>query len=149
MTPAVVGKTIVIAGKRGVAYVLDPAHLGGLGGQRAQAEICKPFGGAAVSGSTVFLPCSDGIRSASLSVDGRSLHSGWHGPSGAHGSPVVAGGAVWVVDYDGGLLYLLEPASGHVRSRLAIGQAPHFASPTVAAGHGYVGTLTGVVAVTY
>jgi polyvinyl alcohol dehydrogenase (cytochrome) len=149
MTPALVGKTIVIAGKRGVAYVLDPAHLGGLGGERAQVEICKPFGGAAVSGSTVFLPCRDGIRSASLSVDGKSLHTGWHGPSDAHGSPVVAGGAVWVVDYDGGLLYLLDPASGHVRSRLAIGQAPHFASPTVAAGHGYVGTLTGVVAVTY
>ncbi|MCU7726119.1 PQQ-like beta-propeller repeat protein [Actinoplanes sp. KI2] len=149
MTPAVVGSSIVIAGKRGIGYVLDPAHLGGIGGERSQAEICAPFGGAAVSGTTLFLPCSDGIRSASLDESSGKLRTGWHGPSGATGSPVVAGGAVWVVDYDGGLLYLLDPATGKVRSQLAIGVAPHFASPTVAAGHGYVGTMTGVVSVTY
>ena len=62
---------------------------------------------------------------------------------------MVAGGAVWVVDYDGGLLYLLDPDTGRVRSQLAIGPSPHFASPTVAAGRGYVGTLTGVISVTY
>jgi polyvinyl alcohol dehydrogenase (cytochrome) len=149
MTPAVVGSAMVIAGKRGDAYVLDPAHLGGLGGQRSQTEICKPFGGAAVSGTTLFLPCSDGIRSATLDPASGKLRAGWHGPSGAQGSPVVAGGAVWVVDYDDGVLFLLDPGTGQVRSRLAIGAAPHFASPTVAAGHGYVGTLTGVVSVTY
>jgi polyvinyl alcohol dehydrogenase (cytochrome) len=149
MTPAVVGSTVVIAGKRGVAYVLDPGHLGGLGGQRSQTEICKPFGGAAVSGTTLFLPCRDGVRSAVVDPASGTLRPGWDGPSGAEGSPVVAGGAVWVVDYDGGLLYLLDPATGRVRSKLAIGEAPHFASPTVAAGHGYVGTLTGVVSVTY
>jgi polyvinyl alcohol dehydrogenase (cytochrome) len=149
MTPAVVASAIVIVGKRGVAYVLDPDHLGGLGGQRSQIDICKSFGGAAVSGTTLFLPCRDGIRSATLDPASGALHPGWHGPSGAQGSPVVAGGAVWVVDYDGGLLYLLDPGTGRVRSRLAIGQAPHFASPTVAAGHGYVGTLTGVISVTY
>jgi len=149
MTPAVVGSAMVIAGKRGDAYVLDPAHLGGLGGQRSQVSICKPFGGAAVSGTTLYLPCRDGIRSAVLDPASGTLRPGWHGPSGAQGSPVVAGGAVWVVDYDGGLLYLLDPGTGHVRSKLAIGEAPHFASPTVAAGHGYVGTSTGVVAVTY
>jgi outer membrane protein assembly factor BamB len=140
---------MVIAGKRGAGYVLDPAHLGGLGGQRSQADVCPAFGGAAVSGSTVFVPCNDGIRAVSVDAASGGLHTKWHGPSGAKGSPVVAGGAVWVVDYDGGLLYLLDPGSGKVRSRLAIGEAPHFASPTVAAGHGYVGTLTGVVSVTY
>lgn len=148
-TPAVVASAMVIVGKRGVAYVLDPGHLGGLGGQRSQTDICKSFGGAAVSGTTLFLPCRDGIRSATLDPASGALKPGWHGPSGAQGSPVVAGGAVWVVDYDGGLLYLLDPGTGRVRSRLAIGPAPHFASPTVAAGHGYVGTLTGVISVTY
>jgi outer membrane protein assembly factor BamB len=149
MTPAVAGSQIVIAGKRGVAYVLDPHHLGGLDGQRSQTEICKPFGGAAVSGTTLFLPCRGGVQSAVLDPTTGRLRTGWRGPSGADGSPVVAGGAVWVVDYDGGLLYLLDPGTGRVRARLAIGRAPHFASPTVAAGHGYVGTLTGVVSVTY
>jgi outer membrane protein assembly factor BamB len=149
MTPAVAGSTLVIAGKRGDAYVLDPAHLGGIGGQRSQTGICKVFGGAAVSGNTVFLPCREGIRSVTVDPAAGTLRTGWHGPSGARGSPVVAGGAVWVVDYDGGRLYLLDPGTGRVRAQLAIGECPHFASPTVAAGHGYVGTMTGVVSVTY
>jgi polyvinyl alcohol dehydrogenase (cytochrome) len=149
LSPAVVGSAIVIAGKRGVGYVLDPAHLGGIGGQRGQSEICRAFGGTAVSGTTLFVPCRDGIRSVTVDPGAGSLRTGWHGPAGAKGSPVVAGGAVWVVDYDGGLLYLLDAGSGKVRSQLAIGEAPHFASPTVAAGHGYVGTMTGVVSVTY
>jgi outer membrane protein assembly factor BamB len=149
MTPAVVGSAIFIAGKRGIGYVLDPAHLGGVGGARSQREVCAPFGGAAVSGQTVYLPCRDGIRSASVDASSGAITVGWHGPPGAKGAPVIAGGAIWVVDYDGGLLYLLDPATGKVRAQLTIGRAPHFASPTVAHGHGYVGTLTGVVAVTY
>jgi outer membrane protein assembly factor BamB len=147
MTPALVGSTVVIAGKRGVGYALDPQHLGGLGGQQSQANLCRPFGGAAVSGDTLFLPCSDGVRQATLSQG--KLSVGWHGPSAAAGAPVVAGGAVWAVDYDGGTLYLLDPADGKVRSQLGIGRAPHFASPTVAYGRGYVGTLSGVVSVSY
>jgi outer membrane protein assembly factor BamB len=149
MTPAAVGSAIVIAGKRGVAYVLDPAHLGGIGGERTQKNVCAPFGGSAVSGQTVYLPCHDGTRSATVDPASGTITVGWHGPDGANGSPVLAGGSVWVVDYDGGLLYLLDPATGEVRSKLAIGTAPHFASPTVARGRGYVGTLTGVVCVTY
>jgi outer membrane protein assembly factor BamB len=148
MTPAVVGSAIFIAGKRGVGYVLDPAHLGGLGGERTQRHVCAPFGGAAVTGQTVFLPCRDGIRSATVDATSGKITVGWHGPAGANGSPVLAGGAVWVVDYDGGQLYLLDPVTGSVKSKLAIGRAPHFASVTVARGHGYVGTLTGVAAVT-
>jgi outer membrane protein assembly factor BamB len=65
----------------------------------------------------------------------------------AAGSPVVGGAAVWTVDYDGGVLYALDPATGAVRQQLAVGEAPHFASPTLAGGRVYVGTLTGVVAV--
>jgi len=66
LSPAVVGDSIVIAGKRGVGYVLDPKHLGGIGGQRGRSEICRAFGGTAVSGTTIFVPCRDGIRSATV-----------------------------------------------------------------------------------
>jgi polyvinyl alcohol dehydrogenase (cytochrome) len=148
MTPAVVGSSIVIAGKRGTGYVLDPAHLGGLGGERSRAGLCEPFGAAAVRGDTLYLPCRDRIRSATLGSDGK-LKLGWTGPDGTAGAPVVAGDAVWVVNFEAGELYLLAPGSGKVLDKLAIGEAPHFASPTVAAGHGYVGTLTGVVSVSY
>ncbi|MFG2041986.1 PQQ-binding-like beta-propeller repeat protein [Dactylosporangium sp. NPDC048998] len=153
MTPALVsgpgGDRIFIAGKRGVGYLLDPANLGGIGGQLAKREVCAPFGGAAVSGTTLFLPCDDGVRAVTVDTASDRITVGWHGPDGATGSPVLAGGSLWVVDVDAGVLHLLDPANGHERARLNIGRAPHFASPTVARGHGYVGTLTGVVAVGY
>jgi polyvinyl alcohol dehydrogenase (cytochrome) len=146
MTPAIMGSHIFIAGKRGVAYTLDAEHLGGLGGEVRQVKLCAPFGGAAVSGSTIFLPCKDGIRSATVDAAG-AITEGWHGPAGAKGSPVVGGGVVWVVDYDGGLLYVLDPATGQTKGTVSIGKAPHFASPTLGAGHAYIGTLNSVVAV--
>jgi streptogramin lyase len=71
----------------------------------------------------------------------------WHGLSSAAGSPVVGGGAVWVVDYAAGVLYALDPASGAVRQQIQVGTAPHFASPTLALGRAFVGTNSGVVAI--
>jgi polyvinyl alcohol dehydrogenase (cytochrome) len=71
----------------------------------------------------------------------------WRGPSTAKGSPVVGGGAVWVVDYDGGTLFALDPATGSVRQQISVGVCPHFTSPTLADDRAYVGTTTGVVAV--
>jgi polyvinyl alcohol dehydrogenase (cytochrome) len=148
MTPAVVGPYLFVAGKRGVGYVLRGDHLGGIGGQVSQASLCAGYGGAAVSGTTVYVPCDDGIRSATVDSSG-GLRVGWHGPSRATGAPVVGGGGVWVVDHDGGVLYVLDPASGAVRQRLSIGRAPRFTSPTLAARHAYVATMTGVTAVTW
>jgi polyvinyl alcohol dehydrogenase (cytochrome) len=149
MTPASVGGRVFIAGKRGTGYVLDPAHLGGIGGQVTKKDVCAAFGGAAVTGDTLFLPCNNGIRAATLDPATGAITVGWRGPHGATGSPVLAGGAVWVVDVEAGALFLLDPADGHEVAQLDIGRAPHFASPAVARGHGYVGTLAGVVAVEY
>ena len=78
---------------------------------------------------------------------GGQIHLGWHAAVEAAGSPVLGGGALWVVDYDKGVLYTLDPGSGSVRQQLAIGTAPHFASPTLAGGKAFVGTLTGVTAI--
>jgi outer membrane protein assembly factor BamB len=146
MTPALVGSHVYADGKRGTAYSLNAGGFGGIGGQVAQATVCRAFGGAAVSGSTVYVPCTDGPRAVSVSASG-ALQVLWRGPSGARGSPVLGGGAVWVVDYTAGTLFVLNPSSGAVLQQLAIGTAPHFASPTLAAGHAYVGTMTGVVAI--
>jgi len=146
MTPAVVGDYVYADGKRGVGYALRLANLGGIGGEVAQAYVCPAFGGAAVSANTIFVPCTDGPRA--VTVDGAGKISvGWHAPVRAKGSPVVGGGAVWVVDYDAGELYALDPASGNVVQHIAVGEAPHFASPTLARDRAYVGTKSGVVAV--
>ncbi len=148
MTPAVTGRYVFISGKNGTGYVLRAAHLGGIGGQVAQLPLCAGFGTAAVSATVVYVPCADsGIRQVIIGSDG-TPHAGWTAQAaGAHGSPVTGGGAVWVVDYDSGVLYALDPSSGAIRGRVTIGTAPHFAAPSLSGSQAYVGTLAGVVAV--
>ncbi|MEV5085469.1 PQQ-binding-like beta-propeller repeat protein [Streptomyces sp. NPDC056159] len=72
---------------------------------------------------------------------------GWHLQLHGGGSPVVGGGAVWVVDYPGGELRALDPATGRVRKQIAVGAVPHFVSPTLSGGRVFVGTLSGVTAI--
>ena len=146
MSPALVNGFVFIAGKRGTGYVLRADHLGAVGGQVAQADICKAFGGSAVSGDVVYVPCVDGPRAVRVDQAGQPQVL-WRATVPARGSPVLGGGALWVVDYQAGLLYLLDPGTGAVREKLSIGPAPHFASPTLAGGQAYVGTMTGVVAI--
>ncbi len=52
-----------------------------------------------------------------------------------------------MVDYYGGALYALDPATGTVRAQVAVGAAPNFASPTLSGSRAYVGTNAGVTAV--
>jgi outer membrane protein assembly factor BamB len=146
MTPVVMGPWVYADGKRGVGYVLRRDQLGGIGGEVSQAPVCRAFGGAAVSADTVYLPCSDGPRAITIDGSGR-ISTRWRASIQAGGSPVVGGGQVWVVDYDAGTLYTLDQATGAVRQQVAIGPAPHFASPTLARNRAFTGTLSGVVAV--
>jgi polyvinyl alcohol dehydrogenase (cytochrome) len=146
MTPIVVNGYVLIDGKRGVAYTMRADHLGGIGGQVAQADICYSFGGSAINGDTAYLPCTDGPHAVRVDAAGH-ITQVWKSPVAAAGSPVLGGDTVWAVDYDGGTLYALDAATGNVRQKLDIGAAPHFASPTLAGGRVLVGTLTGVVAV--
>jgi polyvinyl alcohol dehydrogenase (cytochrome) len=158
MTPAVVGGYVFIAGKRGVGFSLradklssaggsgDAGGVGGIGGEVAQKRVCAGYGGAAVDGDIVYVPCNDGTAAVRIGSAGQ-IDVLWHTDAPVKGSPVIGGGSVWVVDYDGGTLYLLDPATGAVRHKLSIGTMPHFASPTLAGGRAYIGTMTGVVAV--
>ncbi len=72
----------------------------------------------------------------------------WSGPSVAHGSPAIGGGAVWVPDSHDGILFALDPANGHVLQQVKLGASiPRFSSVSLAGTHAYEGTRTGVVAV--
>jgi polyvinyl alcohol dehydrogenase (cytochrome) len=146
MSPAVLGDHVLAVGKRGVGYLLDINRLGGIGGQLTRAPICQAFGGSAVAGSTVYVPCSDSMRAVDVDSAG-GLKVRWTAAVPADGSPVLGGGAVWVTDTDRGILYALDPASGAPRQQVEVGALPHFASPTLAADHAYLGTTSGVVAV--
>lgn len=145
--PALLGNgTLLAVGKRAIGYLLDTGRLGGVGGQRAQAPVCGAFGGMAVSGTTVYVPCRGGL--AAVDTAGGHLRVRWRGPAAATGSPVLGGGAVWVPDVDAGVLYEVDPATGKERRQIRLGSAlPHFASPSLTGDLALVGTLTGVTAV--
>jgi len=146
--PALAGTGMLLAlGKSGTAYLLNPAHLGGVGGQMAQARVCPAYGAASVDGSTVYEPCEQGGMAA-ISVAGDHIRVLWRGPASAWGSPVIGGGAVWVTDWSAGTLYELSQATGAVRYSLSLGTAlPHFASLSMTGSHAYLGTNDGVTAV--
>jgi polyvinyl alcohol dehydrogenase (cytochrome) len=145
--PALAGGTLLALGKSGTAYLISTAHLGGVGGQVAQAKVCPAYGAAAVQGSIVYEPCEQGGMAA-ISTAGGKIRVLWRGPASAWGSPAVGGGAVWVTDWSAGRLYELNPATGAVRSSVDLGTTlPHFASPSMTGSHAFVGTSEGVVAV--
>jgi len=139
--------TLLADGKRGTAYLVDSAHLGGVGGQVAQAEVCPGYGAAAVHGSIVYEPCEQGGMAA-IDTTGHQIRVLWHGPENAWGSPVVGGGAVWVTDWKTGTLYELDRATGATRASLGLGtMLPHFSSMSMTGSHAFLGTIEGVVAV--
>ncbi len=147
--PALLASGMLLAdGKSGTAYLISAAHLGGVGGQVAQAPVCPAYGGASVQGTTVYEPCEQGGMAA-ISTAGNKIRVLWRGPASAWGSPVVGGGAVWVTDWTAGTLYELNPASGATRYSLRLGsRLPHFSSMSMVSHRAYLGTTEGVVAVT-
>jgi polyvinyl alcohol dehydrogenase (cytochrome) len=147
MSPALLADgQILQVGKSGIGYLLNAAHLGGVGGQLAQAPLCPAYGGPAVSGQVVYVPCTSGP--AAVDTAGGRIRVMWRGPTGAWGSPVVGGGAVWVTDPDTGALYELAQPTGKIRFQIGVGEPlPHFESPSLSGNLVLIGTLSGVTAV--
>jgi outer membrane protein assembly factor BamB len=142
---------ILQVGKTGIGYLLNASRLGGVGGQLTAGRVCPAssdgaFGGPAVLGTIVYVPCAAGL--AAVNTAGDRIHVRWRGPGDAGGSPVLGGGAVWVASPSSGRLYELDQQTGAVRQRISLGGAlPHFVSPSLSGGLVLVGTLTGVTAV--
>ena len=131
------GGRVLIAGKSGIAYLLNGAHLGGIGGQLASTQpVCSANidGGVAVTGNTVYLPCVSGILAIRADASPPGLRLLWSSRTGG-GPPIVAGGLVWTIS-QAGWLYGLDPQTGHVRQKAPLGGAPanHFPTPSVGAG---------------
>ncbi len=148
LSPVLVpGGWVFIAGKSGTGYVLKQGALGGIGGEIHSATVCRGFGGAAIEGSTIYLPCSSGLRMIQIGAGG-TITPGWQVSSTtATGPPVVGGGAVWSVSISTGKLFALSEADGSVLASISVGSVPHFDAPTLWDGLVLVGTLSGVVAV--
>jgi outer membrane protein assembly factor BamB len=146
VSPTLVGGGLVFQiGKEGVGYLLDGGHLGGIGGQRFSSQVCdSAFGGTAVSGTVVYVPCRDGLVALRVDTGAPLFTTLWKGPSAAAGSPVVAGGWVWAVTLAGDL-YGLDQASGAVRFRDHVGHVSHFPSLAVGAGQLFAVTTNRVI----
>lgn len=144
--PAIVAKWIFADGKRGVAYVLNRAHLGGVGGAVSSRGLCTSFGGTAVVGARVFVPCTDGVRAVRIDTSGH-LHVLWHAASNVTGSPVVGGGRVWALDPGGGRLYSLNESTGSAVTSVSVGTATRFATPAIYQRRVFVPTVDGVTVV--
>lgn len=144
--PALVGKWVFTAGKAGTAYVLRRGHLGGIGGQVSKADICRSYGGTAVVGQTVYVPCTDGIRAVRIDASGR-MHVRWHAASSITGSPVVGGGRIWSLAPDSGVLHAIDPATGKTRQSVRVGETSRFATPAIHGRDVLVPTLSGLAIV--
>jgi outer membrane protein assembly factor BamB len=141
---ALVGtKWALLGGKSGPVYVLRQGHLGGIGGQVSATDVCLPYGGAAVDGSVVYLPCTDGLRAVRVDSAGH-LHVLWHASGQIAGSPVVGGGRVWALDQSGGVLHALDPATGQTLQQVSVGETSRFATPAIYGSLVLVPTLTGM-----
>jgi outer membrane protein assembly factor BamB len=144
------GGALLIVGKRGIGYLLQAGSLGGVGSQLAQATVCRAYGAPAVAGSVVYVPCrfGHGITAVQVSAADKEIRILWRGPSDADGSPVIGTGAVWVTNSAAGTLYALNPTTGAVLRQLSLGeQLPHFSSMSLNGPHAYLGTMSGVIAV--
>jgi outer membrane protein assembly factor BamB len=137
LSPALIGGNQVLqVGKTGLGYLLTADHLGGVGGQAYQGQVCNSaYGGTAVDGNVVFVSCRDGLHA--VTVTGGSsprFDVTWSATGSRAGSPVVAGGVVWDVNADGHLQGFDEK-SGQRRYDFTVGNAGT-SFPSLAAANG-------------
>jgi polyvinyl alcohol dehydrogenase (cytochrome) len=132
-------------GKQHVGYLLDTRNLAKL--QAITTCTRAAMGGTAFDGHHLYVPCLEHVKEVNVDTVHRSVSLGWSGPpTGSAGPPIVAGGALWSVDWSNGTLYALNPATGATITTIALGAVPHFASPSSALGLVLVGTNAGVTA---
>ncbi|HEY3528205.1 MAG TPA: PQQ-binding-like beta-propeller repeat protein [Nocardioides sp.] len=137
-------RRIVIAGKRGVVYLLRE-HFGGVGSAVAGRTGCRAFGGGARVGRTVLMPCLGENQIRALRVGRSELHWTWSADN-VFGAPVIAGPRVYVADRYSGDLVVLRLSTGHAIQRIHAGDLPNFPSQIVDGGFVFVPTLTGITA---
>ena len=138
---------LFISGKSGAGYILHANNLGGVGGQVSKVSICNgAYGGSALVGSTILVPCNNGVTSVSVDSQGH-MSVGWHANQLLQ-SPTVGGHTVYSLSGQG-TLYAADLSSGAIRTQVNIGDAvPHFATPMISNHSLFMGTEHGVAAVT-
>jgi outer membrane protein assembly factor BamB len=141
--PVVVNGLLFQSGKEGVGYLLNPGNLGGIGGQVYSSSVCSSvFGGMAVSGSIVFVPCTDGL--VAVNVSSSSFTVAWRGTGFQAGPPVVTGNIVWTLETSSGTLHGFDVKTGHEFYSFNTGSMTRFTTLTYAYGKLFVATDSAV-----
>ena len=132
------GGRVFQVGKEGIGYLLDVNHLGGVGGQLKSTSLqgCYAIGGTAYLAPYVYVPCDHGMKA--VDVGGGTIHVAWKTLDIRSGSPIVAGGVVWNIDFEGGYLYGFNARDGTVVVRSRVGVSAHFVSPSSSNGRLFV-----------
>jgi len=137
MTPAYTSSGHILqAGKSGLGYTLRIGRLGGIGGQVRSGNLCRAFGVSAVTGSTVYVPCTNGVTRVDVFTDGTFVKR-WTAAN-IPGSPVAGPGALYSLG--GSRLYALNGSTGAVLRSIGVGNTTRFATPMIYGNKIYVGT---------
>jgi polyvinyl alcohol dehydrogenase (cytochrome) len=146
---------VFVVGKSGMGYLMSSASLGHLGGELAHHRVCSAtndavFGSLAfsyVSGiESVYVGCNNGTTRVNIAGSNNDFSVAVHDANGySDKPPIVAGGALWVVD-DSNVLHELDLGDLHqLRSFPVVGH-DHFTSPSAANGWLFVAGGSGVSA---
>jgi outer membrane protein assembly factor BamB len=142
------GGLLFQSGKEGVGYLLRRGHLGGIGGELFSAQVCDgggAFGATATEGSLVYVPCTEGLVAVRV-TSGPAFTVAWRASGFQAGPPILAGGAVWTVDFDTGDLLAFDARNGSQVFSASIGSVAHFTAPAAGAGRLYVAATDHVIA---
>ena len=136
--PALVGpQTLFQIGKAGVGYLLNASALGGIGGSIFSSNVCSgSYGGTALSGSVLYVPCLNGLFA--LRIGSGSFTSLWNTTSFEAGPPIVTQGVVWTVDISSSTLYGYSASTGLQLYSFALQGVVRFTTPSAGDGQVFV-----------
>ncbi|MCI4367174.1 MAG: hypothetical protein L3K08_05440, partial [Thermoplasmata archaeon] len=125
-------------GKAGVGYLLNGSHLGGIGGQLAEGNVCAgAYGGTARVGASLLVSCVDGLYDLNVSASNFSV--AWHSLRFDAGPAIVTGDVAWTIDLGSAHLDGLNRTTGHSLYSFPLGSVDHFSTPAAGPGMIYVG----------
>jgi len=145
MGPVLLSNNQIFAdGKANKGYLLNATKLGGVGGQLQEQDLCNAFGGSATTGSVIFVPCTNGVLQ--LTIGPSTITRGWQASGNINGSPIIGGHTVYSLG--GGAVHALDSQTGKEIAQADVGTTTRFATPTLSGNLIFVGTNSGISAVT-
>ena len=132
------GGDVLQSGKSGNSYLLDST----MGQRQGPTHVCTgltndaSFGATAYLAPYIYIPCANALYAVTQS--GNTFAAAWHFNGLDATSPIVAGGAVLVLDGGGSTLYALNATTGAVITSVSTGGLTHFASPATGDGMVFV-----------